>query len=185
MPIDPITGAFIASAVANTGGAIFGGQDQPDPTAAGDVHLANAGQLELYNMMLKQIMSGSGDFGAGQGIKQGKSQLSQFMSDRGINPGGGAGLGAMSNMIGTASAGANQNRLGYAMNLMRSPLQTVQTAGSNWMPSSPSYGAGPTEQWKISALNQRVYDSRYGRVFGPHLPPKQQHTRDGGPLRKP
>ena len=144
----------------------FGGGNQNDPKDAGDVHLANAGQLELYNMMLRQVMSGSGDFGAGRGIKQGKSQLSQLMADRGINPGGGAGIGAMADMIGTASAEANQNRLGHAMTLMHTPLQTVHTAGSNWMSSSPSQGYSTSEQWKHFAENQRQYRRQEGLPFG-------------------
>ena len=133
----------------------YGGQQQPDPKNAGDVHLANMGQQNLWNSLYGRVMSGSGDFGAGQGIKQGKSQLAQFMNDRGINPQSGAGMGMYSNMVGQAQAGANQNRLGYAMDLLRTPLQTVQTSGSNWLPNSPSFGYGADEQWKHFAGMRR------------------------------
>lgn len=157
--------ADVASTAFDVAGSIWGGP-QYDPKDAGDVHLANAGQQSLYNALLGRVMGGAGDFGAGANIKQGKSQLAQFMNDRGINPQSGAGIAGMADMIGTAEAGANQNRLGYAMNLLRSPLQTVQTAGSNWLPESPSYGYDPTAQWTVSARNRRAFEGRTGRQAG-------------------
>jgi len=81
-------------------GSVLSGGGQPDPKDAGDVHLANMGQQNLWNNLYGKVMSGSGDFGAGQGIKQGKSQLAQFMNDRGISPQSGAGIGAYANKDG-------------------------------------------------------------------------------------
>jgi len=138
-----------------------GGQQAP-----GSLHQVNAGQVEQYNAMLRRLRSGSGDFGAGQNIKQGKSQLAQFMSDRGIAPGGGAGIGAYANMVGTAEAGANQNRLQYGMNLLQTPLQIAQTAGSNWLTNSPSQGYDATAQWKTYNRNNTALRNAEGDPFG-------------------
>ena len=129
-------------------GGLLSGGGQPDPQNAADVHLANIQQQKLYDALAGNIAAGAGDFGMGAATKTGKTTLQQFMADRGINPAGGAGLAGYSQMLGTAGAQANQNRLNYAMNLLRSPLQTVQTAGANWLPGSPSFGYGPQEQWK-------------------------------------
>lgn len=157
--------AYGIGALGSVAGSIWGGQEA-DPKDAGDLHLVNAGQQDLWNSMLKKIQSGSGDFGAGQGIKQGKSQLAQFMADRGINPGGGTGVAGMADMIGTASAGANQNRLGYAMNLLGTPLQTAQTSGSNWLPGSPSQGYDAAAQRDHFVPSQHSYYAQNGKPFG-------------------
>ena len=146
-------------------GGLFGGNNQPDPKDAGDLHLVNQGQQDLWNRMQQQYMGGAGDFGMGQNIKAGKSQLSQMMAGRGINPGGGAGMGMFGNMVGTAGAQANQSRLNFGMNLLRSPMQTAQTAGSNWLPNSPSFGYGPTEQWAhFGDATRRDFRQRPGQT---------------------
>ena len=143
--MDPLTIAALASGAL---GAATSGQGQQDPKNAGDLHLANIGQQNLWNMMQQRAMSGSGDFGFGANVKQGKSQLQQMMGDRGISPQGGAGMNALSQMIGTASAADAQGRNDYAMNVLRSPMQVVSTEGSNWLPNSPSFGYDNEQQWQ-------------------------------------
>ena len=145
---------------------IFGGQQEYDPKDAGDLHLVNAGQLELWNSMHNRYKSGAGDYGFGSSVKQGKSQLQQMMADRGISPQSGVGMSALAEMIGTASAADSKNRSDFGLNLLRSPLQTAQTAGSNWLSSSPSQGAGPTEQWQHFAENQYQFRNQYGLPYG-------------------
>ena len=157
----PIVGGALSAL-----GGLFGGNGQPDPKDAGDAHLTNSGQLDLYNTMLKQYMGGAGDFGMGQNVKTGNSQLSQLMASRGISPQSGMGAGLFANMVGTAGAQASQNRQNFGMDLLRSPLQVTHTAGSNWLPPSPSQGYGPTEQWTHYVGNKKRYDARYGRTFG-------------------
>ena len=142
-------------AAGNLIGGAFSGAPRSDPKDAGDVHLANMGQQNLWNRMYQQYMGGAGDYGFGASVKAGNSQLGQFMSGRGINPQSGAGMGAYSNMVGTAAAGDAANRRDFGMNLLRSPLQTVQTSGSNWLPNSPSFGYGTDEQWSNFAGNRK------------------------------
>jgi len=150
-------------------GGLFSGNNQPDPKDAGDLHLVNQGQQTLWNRMMQQYMGGAGDFGMGQNVKQGKSALAQMMASRGINPGGGVGIGGYANMLGTAGAQANQSRLNFGMNLLRSPMQVAQTAGSNWLPESPSMGYDSTAQWKTSARNRRWMSDHTGTVPGTGL----------------
>jgi len=52
------------------------------------------------------------------------------------------------------------------MDLLRSPLQTVQTAGSNWLPNSPSFGYGTDEQWSHFAGNRQ---NQFGGQGGQNL----------------
>ena len=163
--MDPITGMAIGTGI-NALGGVLSGNGQPDPETAGDLHLVNQGQQTLWNRMMQQYMGGAGDFGMGQNIKAGKSQLAQMMASRGINPGGGTGMGAFANMVGTAGAQANQSRLNFGMNLLRSPMQVAQSAGSNWLPESPSMGYDSTAQWKTSARNTRNQINRTGIVPG-------------------
>ena len=165
--MDPVTALALAS---GTAGAIWGGDGQPDPKHAGDVHLANAGQLELYNAMLKRYMAGAGDFGMGQNVKTGNSQLQQFMGDRGISPQSGYSGALFANMLGTSGANASQTRDAFGMNLLRSPLQTVQTSGSNWLPTSPSFGYSESEQWKHFADAKKRYAGKFGPTFSDWKP---------------
>ena len=163
---DPLTaGAIGLSAL----GSLWGGDNQPDPNDAGDLHLVNQGQQTLWNRMMQQYMGGAGDFGMGQNIKQGNSALSQMMAGRGINPASGAGMGAYANMVGTAGAQANHSRLNFGMNLLRSPMQVAQTAGSNWLPESPSMGHSSAEQWRTSERNTNWMKNRTGYEPGTGL----------------
>jgi hypothetical protein len=163
--MEPTTAMLALSALMQGAGAAFGGQQTMDPKNAADLHLVNAGQQELYNAMLRNYMKGAGDFGMGRNVKAGKSQLAQMMANRGISPQSGIGSALFAQMVGSAGAQANQNRQNFGMNLLRSPLQVAQTAGSNWLPASPSMGYGPSEQWRQQARNQERYLNAYGAPF--------------------
>ena len=186
MPIGLGEGYIGAAGLNAISGVWGGGNQEPDPQTAGDMHLVNSGQLELYNVMLKKVMAGSGDFGMGQNVKAGKSQLSQFMADRGIAPDSGTGAGMYANMVGTAGATANSDRLGYAMNLLRSPLQVGHTSGSNYVTSSPSWGNNPTDQQEHNTPNQMWYNQQGGYPFGRavgQFPDRYTSPYTGGPAK--
>jgi hypothetical protein len=134
------------------GGGLMGGEKDP---ALGNLHLVNPAQQMLYNQMVRGVASGQGEFGFGSNIKQGKSQLQDFMASRGVkmSPESGAYAGAMGNMIGQASAGDAQNRRQFALNLLGTPLQVAQSSGANFIPGS--YSRGPTTQAQLNQFGGR------------------------------
>ena len=150
--MDPMTMYAASTAVNALGNALTGGQEQP---AQGNLHLVNPAQQALYNAMARGAMGGQGDFGFGSAIKQGKSQVQDFLSSRGVqlDPNSGDYGGAMGQMIGAASQGADQNRRQFAMGLLNSPLQIAQTAGANFIPGS--YSRGPTTQAQMNQFGAR------------------------------
>ena len=140
MAIDPVIGAAGINAVGNMVSAGFGGSDPTDS----QVGLVNQGQQALWNQMAQGVMGGQGDFGFGTNVKQGKSQLQDFMASRGVkmDPSSGAYAGAYGNMVGQAAGMDQGARRGFAMDLLRSPMQTYQgPVTANFLPMSPSRGA--------------------------------------------
>ena len=105
------------------------GQPGPQEQLPTNLVLSDPGQYKMLNAMRKAYMTGSGDFGFGSNVKQGSSQLSQFMADRGISQGSGYYGGAMGNMIAQAMSGDAQARRGYGMDLVRTPVQTAAITG--------------------------------------------------------
>ena len=89
--------------------------------------IVNPQQQKMWNAMSGQLMSGRGDFGFGSAFKQGKSQLQQYMANRGVSPNSGVGLAAMGNVATGASDVDAQNRTQRWMQLMGTPLQTAQS----------------------------------------------------------
>ena len=108
--MDPVTGSFVAGTVANTIGNVVGGGDQYDktPTLTG---YANVSQGRLQNALLRAYTRGDGEFGFGQAMRQGTSQLDQYLRDSGM-PGakGGIADSLRAAMIGNAASGDAANR---------------------------------------------------------------------------
>ena len=133
-------GAMGLNALGNMVGGM-GGQDY------GNLHMVNRGQQDLWTQMAGQVSGGGGDFGFGNSIKQGKSQVQDFMAQRGVRMGGGGGqmggayAGAMGNMMGQATAADAQSRRNYALQLLGTPMQVAQSRGANFLPGSTSRGA--------------------------------------------
>jgi hypothetical protein len=136
--IDPGTAILLSSAIGGLGSA-FGGGGEEQKQLAGDLHLINPYQQQLYNQMYSGLMGGGGDFGYGSNIKAGTSQLQNMMAQRGIKVGsGGAYSGAYGNMVGSALGQDAEARRAYAMQLLQSPLQVEAITGANLVPGSPS-----------------------------------------------
>lgn len=171
MAIDPVTGAYVASAAVNAIGQAFGGGDEQ---ARSNLHMVNPAQAALYNSSVRSLLGGGGDFGYGSNIKQGKSQLQDFMASRGVklSPQSGAYGAAYGNMVGQAQ-GMDQNaRRQYALGLLGTPLQIAQTTGMNFIPNSPSQGINPDQQYNnfINSPNGRQQLNGYG--WNPMGPPQ-------------
>ena len=117
-------------------------QESPEPQRPSNVHLANMGQAALWDQMARGLQGGGGDFGYGTNVKKGKSQLQDFMASRGVkmDPGNAAYAGAYGNMVGQAAGMDAQARRDEVARLLSTPLQTVQSTGGNFMPTSPSFG---------------------------------------------
>jgi hypothetical protein len=158
--MDPVTGYALASGVSALGQGLFGGGQKP---ATGNLHLVNPAQQGLYNMMAKQLMTGSGDFGFGTAFKQGKSQLQDLMAQRGIAPDSGVALQAMGNMGAQAVNQDAANRRNTWFQLMNQPLQTATSAGANFIPGSPSTGTSTDQQ----VNNYTNRENKYGRYASP------------------
>ena len=120
-----------------------------------NLHLVNPAQQALYNQMTKQVLSGSGDYGFGTAFKQGKSQLQDFMAQRGISPDSGIYGQQMGNMTANAVAQDAAGRRNTLFQLMSQPLQTAQVTGANYIPGSLSTGQGVEQQ-------SRHYGNRVG-----------------------
>jgi hypothetical protein len=148
------SGMLFSGGLGALGQGLMGQQDQ----ALGNLHLVNPAQQALYNTMTDRLLSGSGDFGTGQAIKQGKSQLQDFMAQRGISPDSGIYGQQMGNMVANAASQGAANRRNTMLQLMGTPLQTAQTAGANYITGSPSSGT-TTEAQANSFRNkgQRKY----------------------------
>ena len=89
--------------------------------------IVNPQQQKMWNAMSQQLMSGAGDYGFGSAFKQGKSQLQDYMANRGVSQDSGVGLKAMGNVATGASQVDAQNRTQRWMQLMGTPLQTAQS----------------------------------------------------------
>jgi len=106
--------------------------------------IVNPQQQKMWNAMSRQLMSGSGDYGFGSAFKQGKSQLQDYMANRGVSQDSGVGLAAMGNVANGASQVDAQNRTQRWMQLMGTPLQTAQSTyqpdneGINWKKYLPA-----------------------------------------------
>ena len=106
--------------------------------------IVNPQQQKMWNAMSRQLMSGSGDYGFGSAFKQGKSQLQDYMANRGVSQDSGVGLAAMGNVANGASQVDAQNRTQRWMQLMGTPLQTAQSTyqpdngGTNWKKYLPA-----------------------------------------------
>ena len=150
MAIDPVTGQVITG----LGNAIMSGFSGGEKPTDSQIGLVNQGQQALWNQMARGVMGGQGDFGFGTNVKQGKSQLQDFMASRGVkmDPSSGSYAGAMGNMIGQAQGMDQGARRGFAMDLLRSPMQTFQGPfTANMLPGSPSRGSN----WNSQEANWR------------------------------
>ena len=122
--------ALGAMALGNTLAGAFGGQDQYNP---GKIHSrwADPYQGQLFQQQMQRAMSGAGDFGFGQAAKQGNSQLSQMMADRGISPMSGVGMAAQGNMLSQAMGQDIGNRRAWTGQLLNTqPMK--QTSNEGW-----------------------------------------------------
>jgi hypothetical protein len=137
-----LIGAGIAADVA---GSIWGGEDEQQQMPP-NLHLVNPGQQALWNMFAQRAKSGAGEFGFGQAAKQGKSQVQNFLADRGVDMGSGFAAGAMGDAFANAAAQDSANRNQFNLSLLNTPLQVAQTAGANFIPGSTSTGADVGEQ---------------------------------------
>ena len=139
---------------------IAGLWNQPQEVANSNLHNVNEDQVKLYREMFNRLMRGGGDYGFGSAVKTGKSQLQQMMADRGISPQSGAYNSAMGGMIANAAGQDSAARRGYAMDLLRTPLQIASSPGGNYMVSSPSQGSGATQQdnWNRSWRAHNPYN---------------------------
>ena len=136
------------------GSFLLGGDSGGGKGVDSQIGLVNQGQQALWNQMARGVMGGQGDFGFGTNVKQGKSQLQDFMASRGVkmDPSSGAYAGAMGNMIGQAQGMDQGARRGFAMDLLRSPMQTFQGPfTANMLPGSPSRGSN----WNSQEANWR------------------------------
>jgi hypothetical protein len=113
--VDPVTAGMLMSAAGT--GVEAATQEKPDKHKL-HTRWQDPYQGMLFQQMMKRGMSGAGDFGFGQAAKQGNSQLSQFMSDRGISPGSGYGLAGQGNMLAQAMGADVANRRQYGLNLL-------------------------------------------------------------------
>lgn len=130
---------YLAGGLASGIGSAFG--DQPEE-AKGNLHLVNPAQMALYNAAARGLLQGAGDFGYGSNIKQGKSQLQDFMASRGVkmSPQSGAYGAAYGSMVGNALGMDAQARQNYGLGLLNSGLQVAHATGANFIPGSPSIG---------------------------------------------
>jgi len=145
-------GNFLGGAIGAIGAGIMGGEGDK---VRQNLHLVNPAQQALYNQMTKQVLSGSGDYGFGTAFKQGKSQLQDFMAQRGISPDSGIYGQQMGNMTANAVAQDAAGRRNTLFQLMSQPLQTAQVTGANYIPGSLSTGQGVEQQ-------SRHYGNRVG-----------------------
>ena len=154
--MDPLTMYGIGAGVNAIGQGLMGSQEQG---AKGNLHLVNPMQQQLYQYMGNQLMNGAGDYGFGNAIKQGKSQLQDFMAQRGISPDSGVYGQQMGNMVANASALAGQNRMNNLFQLMSQPLQTATITGANFLPGSTSFGIGREQQAASFDRNRNPWGS--------------------------
>lgn len=105
--------------------ALFGGGQQ-EQRPMGVPYVTNPYQQALQHQMQKRALQGNvGDSGFGSFVKQGKSQLQNFLAQQGISQDSGVGIAGMGNMIANASAQDAQNRHTRMMDLaMLSPTIT-------------------------------------------------------------
>ena len=126
--MEPLSAGIMAGG--NMLAGMFGGQDEFRP---GKLHSrwADPFQGALFQQQMKGAMSGAGDFGFGQAAKQGNSQLSHMMADRGISPQSGVGMAAQGNMLSQAMGQDVGNRRQYTMGLLNTqPIK--QTSAEGW-----------------------------------------------------
>jgi hypothetical protein len=127
------------------GGALSGGGGGQEQIPQ-NLHLVNPGQQALWNMFAQRAKSGAGEFGFGQAAKQGKSQVQNFLADRGVDMGSGFAAGAMGDAFANAGAQDSANRNQFNLSLLNTPLDVAQASGGNFIPGSPSTGADVGEQ---------------------------------------
>ena len=63
--MEPATAYLASKGVEAVGAGLMGNDEQ----ALGNLHLMNPAQRAMWNMMAKQYLSGSGDFGFGSAYK--------------------------------------------------------------------------------------------------------------------
>ena len=142
--MDPGTAMALASVVSSAGQAASGGGEQQDPANTG---LANTGQAELWRRYAQMLQMGGGDFGFGGGAKQANSQIGQGLANSGLSAtGGGYGQALRAQAYGNAAGMAAQNRVGFGMQLLGTPLQLQSTTGANYNPASSFYGTNWADQ---------------------------------------
>lgn len=182
MAIDPLTaGAMGMYGLGNVLGA-FGGSDAPPGT--GFIHNINPQQQALMQMMQRAMMPGGGglgDLGYGQAVKQGTSQLSQMMADRGIAPGSGVADAAMGNMLGQAAAQEGANRLNVMMGLagMGNPWAMHGQENQQGLRAHQTFDAQPAVPGGLGGM-AAMQPSAQGVV--PFNPVRRAARRTGGDM---
>jgi len=153
-------GTLLSSGIGALGAGLSGGGDK----ARQNLHLVNPAQQALYNQMAGQLLNGSGDYGFGTAFKQGKSQLQDFMAQRGISPDSGIYGQQMGNMTANALAQDAAGRRNTLFQLMSQPLQTAQTAGANYITGSPS--AGTTTEAQARGYTRKQSNPFHAYAWG-------------------
>ena len=111
---------------------LFGGGGQAPTPGATTPFVTNPFQQRMQQQMQQRAMSGAGDFGYGSFVKQGKSQLQNFLAQQGIAQGSGVGVAGMGNMLAQASGIAAQNRHRQMMDIASlSPAIAMGERGDN------------------------------------------------------
>ena len=131
--------AYAIGAGLNTLGGVFGGGggQEYDPASA---HLANQHQLDLWRKYYGDVTSGAGDFGTGALMRQANQGVGQALMNRGLSQDGGYADKMRTMAFSNAAGQANDARRSFGMALLGTPLQTIQTQGANFLPSSPTSG---------------------------------------------
>jgi len=113
--IEPLSAGILAGGGMLSG--MFGGGEQDRGPGKPHAMYMDPYQGLLFQKNIKDYMAGRGDFGFGALAKQGKSQLSQFMADRGIAPDSGFATAGMADAMMRAASGDMQNRRNYGIQL--------------------------------------------------------------------
>lgn len=157
-------GLYAAGAGVNAVSNLVGGKDEFRPA---NLHLVNGAQMAGYQDLMRKLLAGDGDHGFGTAVKQGKTQIQQMLADLGVSANSGYGAAAMGDMVANAASQDSANRVQTMLELIRTPLQTAQTQGANFIPGSPSAGMDANRQYDNYRARNRFAYGDSGAWGGP------------------
>ena len=124
---DPLTIGMLGLGALQGGANAIWGQ-QADQTQ-GSYNVNPYQQALAHQTQLAALKGNLGDTGYGTAVKQGKSQLQNFLARQGIAQGSGVGIAGMGNMLANASSQDAQNRHNRLMDISR--IQTQWGGGGS------------------------------------------------------